>query len=126
VPDPSKKDTSAPVVETEKPAAATDEDIVDIDAMMRDLDGPEADRARGVAAMHGVSAAAVFICGRRRRQNPCASCGQPAVALCDFPLGGKTAGGTCDRPMCERCRHPQPSKDRTVDYCRVHALATGA
>lgn len=67
-----------------------------------------------------------IVCSRSRRssgtcQTP--GCGRASVALCDFPLAGKRAGGTCSRRMCAACRHTQPSppgaKD-TIDYCPTH------
>lgn len=58
-----------------------------------------------------------IVCGVRRPKRYC-SCGKPADFLCDFPLSGKKAGKTCDKPVCKTCRlHISPDKD----YCRVHA-----
>lgn len=66
----------------------------------------------------------------------CFYCNQPATKLCD----GRTATGTCDRPMCQNCvahqgmfiacaRSGRNKKARsfsdTVDYCRNCAARRG-
>jgi len=67
-----------------------------------------------------------IMCGVRRAapkrcQTP--GCNGVCVALCDYPVvrrGGKS--GTCDRRMCESCRHPVAGAlDR--DYCGPHHKA---
>lgn len=61
-----------------------------------------------------------YVCTRgSRRPAPCqeVGCGQPHVALCDWPLTGRAAGRTCDRRMCARHRN-EVGPDR--DYCPTH------
>ena len=59
-----------------------------------------------------------IVCGRGTRQKRCTHCGRPSDKLCDFPLSGKLAGKTCDRPICQKCAmHVDPD----LDYCRPHA-----
>lgn len=43
----------------------------------------------------------MFICGGPKRP-PCSvpTCSEPREHGCSFPLGGKRAGQTCDRPLC--------------------------
>jgi len=81
-----------------------------------------------------------FICSRgRSRTKPCVECGSPSTKLCDFPLKGKRAGKTCDRPLCDACAVTQPNVTHietktphftetpstdTFDLCPAHARAT--
>jgi hypothetical protein len=67
------------------------------------------------------SDANVIICSRGRRRQLCSVglCGKDSVALCDYPLGGRARGKTCDSPMCERHRHPVPNMVDT-DWCEGH------
>lgn len=45
------------------------------------------------------------------------------ITLCDFPLTGRKAGQTCDRPV---CRHHAMHEDPDTDYCPAPArLITG-
>ncbi len=64
----------------------------------------------------------IFICRRRGSAPPCsvAGCGKPSVAKCDWPLGGKRAGSTCDRDLCRDCRTARPGGP-DVDHCPAHA-----
>lgn len=63
-----------------------------------------------------------IICSRNRRQW-CHVCRAACTKLCDFPLTGKKAGQTCDRPMCDR---HAVSQGPEVDYCETHdRLAKG-
>jgi len=48
----------------------------------------------------------------------CVQCGQPAGALCDFPLKGSKAGQTCSRPLCGKC---SVKARGGLDYCPAHA-----
>jgi len=63
--------------------------------------------------------AVVIACTRgRRRTTFCAQCQtNSATKLCDFPLSGKKAGQTCDRPLCVHCA---VSVGKDKDYCAVH------
>jgi hypothetical protein len=50
----------------------------------------------------------------------CPHCGYVADFLCDFPMG---KDATCDAPLCERCKIPQPNG---LDFCPAHAaIAAG-
>lgn len=71
----------------------------------------------------------VTICmrGKRPKKAACVACGKPATRLCDYPLRGKRAGKTCDRPLCDQCTKEQkgviqlgPTID-TFDLCPAHA-----
>ncbi len=65
-----------------------------------------------------------FMCGTwplHPKPEPCAVCGKPSVALCDFVVEERAQGEphTCDRPLCRRhAVHPDPEKD--IDYCPEH------
>jgi hypothetical protein len=56
--------------------------------------------------------------GQRRRQCSVPACHGWMVALCDFPLTGRKAGKTCDKPLCPAHRVKQPGEN--VDYCPAH------
>lgn len=45
----------------------------------------------------------IFICSRTPAVKKRCKCGAIAVKLCDYPLRGKKAGQTCDRPLCAKC-----------------------
>lgn len=60
----------------------------------------------------------IFVCHRGKRDKRC-GCGNAATHLCDYPLGGKEAGTTCDRALCERCKKSQPVSINK-DYCEAH------
>lgn len=65
-----------------------------------------------------------FACTRGERRQLCSSCkSRPATKLCDFPLSGKHAGKTCDRPLCSSCACQAGLPN--VDYCPAHARAGG-
>lgn len=51
-------------------------------------------------------------------KRPCAFCGTPTHALCDFPLVGKNKNRTCSKRICERC-YTELAPD--VQLCPVHA-----
>jgi hypothetical protein len=53
----------------------------------------------------------------RGQQRPRCSCGNPQTGSCDFPLGGKKSGQTCDRPLCVKCT---VKIGPTTDYCVAH------
>lgn len=70
-------------------------------------------------------------CSRGQRGGRCSGCGSSrVVALCDFPLRGAKAGGTCLRPLCRSCatRAAQGLEghfgvempEGGFDLCRVH------
>ncbi len=40
-----------------------------------------------------------ILCGVRSRQRYCATCGRPAMALCDWKVAANKSG-TCDAPCC--------------------------
>lgn len=71
-----------------------------------------------------------FSCQRGGRAAPCSvvGCTRPSVALCDFPLGGRKAGQTCHRALCESHRKtqlPRPGVKSvlpgdSIDYCPPH------
>ena len=66
--------------------------------------------------------AVVFVCHGGKRDKRC-GCGNVATYLCDYPLGGKKAGTTCGRALCERCKKSQPvtiNKDYYKYYCEAH------
>lgn len=70
---------------------------------------------RTILAGPGVT---VITCGRRERQTcQTPGCNGTMVALCDFPLSGKSMGKTCDRKLCAKCPRPQAPD---VDYCGAH------
>lgn len=65
-----------------------------------------------------------FVCSRgQRRTPPCADCGRPSVALCDFPVQRPTFGvlevATCDRAA---CRDHRVRVGPNLDYCIPHSL----
>ena len=74
---------------------------------------------------------------RPKKAKPCVTCGKPSTRLCDFPLAGRKAGKTCDRPLCDGCRRPwpagaavQPVEAATLhrdefDLCAAHATILG-
>lgn len=64
-------------------------------------------------------------CSRGQRTPACKTpgCGGRGQFLCDYPLEGKRAGKTCDRPMCDRCR---VSMGPGRDYCASHAAMAKA
>lgn len=64
----------------------------------------------------------MIVCNHaRRRAKPCA-CGASSVVLCDGPRA--TGSGTCDQPLCHRCRiHVPPNLDFCHDHRRQAALA---
>lgn len=65
-----------------------------------------------------------FVCGGAARRRRCSTpgCDQWAGFECDYQLRGKKSG-TCDAPICERCRAIVGG----LDYCKPHAkLAEGA
>jgi len=70
-----------------------------------------------------------IVCGRGRPRRLC-KCGRNSTKLCDYPLRGRRAGQTCDRPLCEKCAtkvgtHVDGAhKGDTLDYCRAHAAMT--
>lgn len=53
----------------------------------------------------------LFMCGRLGEH---CLCGWAGDYLCDYPVGNEK---TCDRPMCDRCRH---SVAPEIDYCGAH------
>ena len=62
----------------------------------------------------------VFVCGRDRAYP--SSCSTPGCAgrvraTCDFELGGRKAGQTCDRALCYDCCRSRGGKD----LCAAHA-----
>jgi len=74
--------------------------------------------------------AMAIVCSRGSRSNakPCYVCGQPSRFLCDYPVTKRlvakgpmeypnTTTGTCDKPMCERCRN---NVGENRDYCNAH------
>ena len=63
-----------------------------------------------------------FRCSRGRRQPPplCRYCNRTSTKLCDGP--GRTAGTTCDVPMCDEHAHPG---GKNVDYCEEHKALAG-
>jgi hypothetical protein len=69
--------------------------------------------------------ATAIVCSRGQRPKMCA-CGRRSTKLCDFPLTGKAAGRTCDRPVCDAHAHRQgahesgPHKGDSIDYCQAH------
>lgn len=66
-----------------------------------------------------------IVCGSRRQPQPkpCVVCGKPAGFLCDGPPGGPSEGGTCDAPLCERCRSVQPDGQDWCPDCQAAADA---
>ena len=72
----------------------------------------------GCEFIHGSDGSAI-ICSRGRRRQLCSVglCGKDSVALCDYPLGGRARGKTCDSPMCERHRHRISTE---IDWCEGH------
>lgn len=70
-----------------------------------------------------------ILCTRGGRPSkPCYVCGADSEFLCDWPVTKRvfpkfpatpenTKAGTCDKPMCERCRN-NIGPDR--DYCNAH------
>jgi hypothetical protein len=66
-----------------------------------------------------------IVCGVRRRRPPCVHCGQTSDFACDGPSSWKQRG-TCDRPLCRRCRiHVPPDRDFCKDH-RAEATAAAA
>jgi len=65
-----------------------------------------------------------IVCTRGGRDTrPCRWCGNPRVALCDFPILGARGATTCSAPMCQEHRHPvRPGAD--LDYCPDHTGKT--
>lgn len=67
----------------------------------------------------------MIVCRRGGRRAPAkrCKCGKPASLLCDFPLKGRKAGKTCDRPLCSGCAERQrtTADGDTVDFCPAHA-----
>lgn len=58
-----------------------------------------------------------IVCGvRRRRRPPCVHCGEISEFACDGPSAWKKQG-TCDRPLCRRCRINVPPNR---DFCKDH------
>lgn len=58
-----------------------------------------------------------IVCSTRPRKR--CKCGRRATLLCDWKIPGKK-GGTCDRPICERCAtSPAPGKDLCPDHARA-------
>jgi len=67
---------------------------------------------------------------KRRVQCSTPGCKRTAVALCDYPITREGKPSTCDRALCDRCRHPQQREwiglilEAVVadkfDFCRVH------
>ncbi len=62
-----------------------------------------------------------FECNRGYDTPSCSSCGGKATKQCDFPLKGKKAGQSCDRPLCDRCATRYDEKEPGKDFCPVHA-----
>ncbi len=64
-------------------------------------------------------AVSVFVCGRSRSRPACSTtgCSGQARVVCDFALGGRKLGQTCDRPLCLACRRVVDGKD----LCAAHA-----
>lgn len=64
----------------------------------------------------------VHVCrrGRRRKSAPCdvPNCNAEHQKLCDYPLGGKKAGQTCDKKICDA---HATSVGHNKDYCPPHA-----
>ncbi len=59
-----------------------------------------------------------IVCGPRVRRRPCVYCGHPSTSLCDATVASRS--GTCDRPLCARCRiHVPPN----LDFCHDHRAA---
>lgn len=60
-----------------------------------------------------------FVCSRGSRRPKCSTpgCGGRGDYQCDFALGGKAVGETCNRFLCAQCRVPQGGGR---DYCRAH------
>ncbi len=46
----------------------------------------------------------MFVCGKGVKDHPCETvgCSNEHKKLCDFPLGGKKTGQTCDKKMCNK------------------------
>jgi len=61
-----------------------------------------------------------FACSRTSSRRRCA-CGGNADKLCDYPLQGRKAEQTCDRPICKRCAVSRRVGGDIVDYCQTHA-----
>jgi hypothetical protein len=57
-----------------------------------------------------------IVCTRGQRKLPCAFCGTPTHALCDFPLRGKA----CSTRICERCgTHVGEDRDLCPPHMRI-------
>ncbi len=66
-----------------------------------------------------------IVCSRGRQvRKKCVGCGKPATLLCDYPLQGKRAGKTCDRPICAKCATKVPgvetSEHDPFNLCPQH------
>lgn len=60
----------------------------------------------------------VIICRRRGRSSCSTSgCTGQVRVVCDYELGGRKAGQTCDRPLCLACRRVVGGED----FCAAHA-----
>jgi len=85
-------------------------------------------RCRAMAIPGGGTA---IVCGSRSNGKRC-PCGREPTALCDYPIKKRNGRqGTCDRPMCDRCRNLQrrvpkelpiklPTRGDTIDFCQAH------
>lgn len=71
-------------------------------------------------SLPGVGHAIVCRSGRRQPEPRC-RCGEPAVALCDWPVRWPARGPTCDEPVCETHRKSLDVPGRELDYCPAHS-----
>lgn len=71
----------------------------------------------------------VFMCGTPKEHEQCSSpgCHEPAKHLCGFALGGRLAGKTCSRAVCETHGFPlffrlnaNSNKRREIVHCGPH------
>lgn len=63
-----------------------------------------------------------FVCtrGSSSQMKPC-SCGAQGEYLCGFPLRGKKAGQTCNRPICRiHAKLIKKTAEGDIHYCPVH------
>lgn len=66
-----------------------------------------------------------WVCTRGQRRPRCGveGCTNPAERVCDFPLGGRKTGQTCDRRLCAGHAHRHGPD---VDYCPAHERVAAA
>lgn len=73
---------------------------------------------RGLTCEYVPVPGGVAIACSRTRKRRC-KCGRAADLLCDWKVPGKK-GGTCDKPICNRCTtSPAEGKDLCPDHARA-------